>query len=282
MRVEDIDASDRARKELGDLGPLLESLTDLGMLHPIVVTAEGRLVAGGRRLEAAAMLGWAEVPVTVHDLPTTAAQLRAERDENTCRLDMTTTEKVALFNRLRDLEAPAAKERQSIAGQTHGRGLIAPEESSEPIGGEARQIAADAAGVSFDTARKVNEITTAATDDTAPPEVREIATDLADRIDRPKGDPDRISVNAAHQQVAAARVNALIASDPAVAQHTYAKKVLSLALSHRRGLLALDPARVVDVLHGDEWDVIDQLAIDSTRWFAAVAAAKRTRLEVVQ
>ncbi len=48
--------------------------------------------------------------------------VQAERDENTCRLELTVSEKVALGQRLEKLEKPKAKERQREAGKTHGKG----------------------------------------------------------------------------------------------------------------------------------------------------------------
>lgn len=46
---------------------LAASIEEVGLLHPIVVTPQGRPIAG-RRLKACLLLGWAEVPVTVVDL----------------------------------------------------------------------------------------------------------------------------------------------------------------------------------------------------------------------
>ena len=39
-----------------------DSIAEVGLLHPVVVTPEGRLIAGQRRLEACRQLGWTEVP----------------------------------------------------------------------------------------------------------------------------------------------------------------------------------------------------------------------------
>ena len=58
----------RFRKALGDLRVLAESVEAVGLLHPVVVTPQGRLVAGRRRLEAVKLLGWRTVPVHVVDL----------------------------------------------------------------------------------------------------------------------------------------------------------------------------------------------------------------------
>ena len=50
------------RRDLGDLEPLCESLNRLGLLTPIVVTSDGDLICGKRRLAAVKRLGWQTVP----------------------------------------------------------------------------------------------------------------------------------------------------------------------------------------------------------------------------
>ena len=49
----------RFRKDFGDLIGLAASMRELGLLQPIVVTTDGRLLCGERRLRAAKLLGWA-------------------------------------------------------------------------------------------------------------------------------------------------------------------------------------------------------------------------------
>jgi hypothetical protein len=43
---------------IGDLRALAESVEAVGLLHLVVVTPQGRLIAGRRRLEAVKLLGW--------------------------------------------------------------------------------------------------------------------------------------------------------------------------------------------------------------------------------
>src|ERR1043166_4054232 len=68
MHIEKIQIGFRYRKDLGDLRTLADSIAEVGLLHPVVVTPEGRLIAGQRRLEACRALGWPEIPVTIVDL----------------------------------------------------------------------------------------------------------------------------------------------------------------------------------------------------------------------
>jgi ParB family chromosome partitioning protein len=66
--IDEIEVGFRYRKDLGDLRSLADSIQTVGLLHPIVVTPEGRLITGQRRLEACRLLGWQEIPITVIDL----------------------------------------------------------------------------------------------------------------------------------------------------------------------------------------------------------------------
>src|SRR6266705_803613 len=82
MQIDQIQVGFRYRRELGDVRALADSIAEVGLLHPIVVTPEGRLIAGQRRLEACRLLAWAEVPVTIVDLYQAA---RGEAHENFIR-----------------------------------------------------------------------------------------------------------------------------------------------------------------------------------------------------
>src|ERR1039457_3539068 len=104
MRIEQIQIGFRYRKDLGDLRPLVDSIAEVGLLHPVVVTPEGRLIAGQRRLEACRLLGWMEVPVTVVDLYQAA---RGEAHENFVRKDLLPSEIVALKRAIEPLERRA-------------------------------------------------------------------------------------------------------------------------------------------------------------------------------
>jgi ParB-like chromosome segregation protein Spo0J len=55
----------RHRTDLGDIDALARSIAEVGLLHPIVIRADGKLVAGERRLEACKRLGCTTIPVTV-------------------------------------------------------------------------------------------------------------------------------------------------------------------------------------------------------------------------
>ena len=109
MHIEQIQVGFRYRKDLGDLRTLADSIAEVGLLHPVVVTPEGRLIAGQRRLEACRQLGWTHVPVTVVDLYQAAS---GEAHENLVRKDLLPSEIVALKRAIEPLERRAARERQ--------------------------------------------------------------------------------------------------------------------------------------------------------------------------
>ncbi len=67
MRLDEITVGGRHRQELGDIDGLAASLTEVGLLQPVVVTPEGTLIAGARRLAAAKLLGWTSIPAAVVD-----------------------------------------------------------------------------------------------------------------------------------------------------------------------------------------------------------------------
>jgi ParB/RepB/Spo0J family partition protein len=100
-RIDQIIVGSRHRRDMGDVAALARSIADLGLLHPIVIRPDGTLIAGARRLAAARLLGWAEIPVTVVDLDSVA---RGEYAENAHRKDL----KRAAYQNLRAVSLYAA------------------------------------------------------------------------------------------------------------------------------------------------------------------------------
>ena len=75
-----IDVGERAGRTMGDLGPLMASVTGEGLLFPVSRTPAGRLVLGARRLEACRALGWRSVPaVTLTGIWEALDRLELER-----------------------------------------------------------------------------------------------------------------------------------------------------------------------------------------------------------
>ena len=114
MRISDIHIGHRYRQDLGDITGLAASIDEFGLLQDVVVRPDGMLVAGQRRIAACRMLGWQDIPAKVaENLEEELRLLKAQRDENTCRKDLTVSEKVARGQALEPMERAAAKERRT-------------------------------------------------------------------------------------------------------------------------------------------------------------------------
>src|ERR1039458_8845644 len=109
LPIDQIEVGFRYRKDLGDLRVLADSIAEIGLLHPVVVTPSGRLIAGQRRLQACRQLGWKDVPVTVVDLYQAA---RGEGHEKFVRTRVLPSKIVPLKRAIEPLERRAARERQ--------------------------------------------------------------------------------------------------------------------------------------------------------------------------
>ena len=114
----------RRQPETSRVRKLAESIAEIGLLNPITVTEDGRLVAGLHRLLAARELGWEEIEArTVADVD---AEL-AEIDENLIRAPLTELEKSRLMARRKGLfedrhpESTAGAIRARAANEAMGR-----------------------------------------------------------------------------------------------------------------------------------------------------------------
>jgi hypothetical protein len=186
----------RHRTELGDLDGLADSMTTIGLLQPVVITPERRLVAGGRRLEAARRVGWTTIPAVVAGrLDETADLLRAERDENTCRKEMTIEERVNLGRAIEAAEASRAAARMHAGARPSGN-------FPEGPGGETRELVGAAIGMSgrtYNKAKEIIEATELDPDDPDTEQVRAAALAALDELRRTG------KVDGAHRKVRTAK-----------------------------------------------------------------------------
>lgn len=81
----------RREVEPNDALGLSKSISEIGLLNPITITADYTLIAGMHRLEAVKLLGWTEIECTVSDLNGLRAEL-AEIDENFVRTSLSPIE----------------------------------------------------------------------------------------------------------------------------------------------------------------------------------------------
>jgi ParB family chromosome partitioning protein len=162
MPIADVQVGTRIRRDLGDIDGLAASIEELGLLHPIVVTPLGELIAGARRLAACTQLGWTSIPVTVVDLDEI---VRGEMAENVSRKEFTPSEIAAVAARMRPLEERAARERQREAGRLVGSGVAAGKFPEASTAGRVREKIAALVGVSDRTVAKIEAVVAAAARD---------------------------------------------------------------------------------------------------------------------
>lgn len=189
VRVESIRVDGRHRKDLGAIDALARSIEDVGLLNPITLTRDGRLVAGERRLAACRSLGWAEVPVRFIDsLDDAARLLRAERDENTERKDMLPSEKASLGAALEAIESQGARQRQrdhagtapGRNGNTQGTGTPSVDDRT----GKTTEAVGEALGMAGRTYQELAYVHRIATDEGAPLDERTLAQQTLVAMDR--------------------------------------------------------------------------------------------------
>lgn len=122
----------RHRKDLGNVQELANSIREIGLLHPIVVRCDMRLVVGERRLAAYRLLAeqdgskWSKIAANVTDaMGDIATLVKAECQENTCRKAFTPEEAVAIGLAI-EATLPKPEERKAEGakkgGMTAGKG----------------------------------------------------------------------------------------------------------------------------------------------------------------
>jgi ParB/RepB/Spo0J family partition protein len=129
LPIQNIQVRNRYRKNLGDIKSLADSIKDVGLLYPIVVRPDGRLIAGERRLEACKLLGWKTVLVTLVHIDQI---VRGEFAENAYRKNFLPSEVDAIRRKIEPLERTAARERMSNGGK--GAKVSRPSRALDRIG----------------------------------------------------------------------------------------------------------------------------------------------------
>lgn len=93
IHIDEIIVGGRFRKELGDVAALAKSIETIGLLQPIGINEQHRLIFGERRLRAFQHLGRKEIPVRIIKMESV---LQGEFAENEFRKDFTASERVAI------------------------------------------------------------------------------------------------------------------------------------------------------------------------------------------
>ena len=103
INIDRIQVNSGRREALPDaVRELADSISAVGLLNPITVDRDYILIAGLHRLEAAKLLGWAEIECNVSSLEGLQAEL-AEIDENFVRADLETVEFGKLLLRRKEI-----------------------------------------------------------------------------------------------------------------------------------------------------------------------------------
>ena len=120
--VADVRVGDAGRP-LGPIDDLKESIARLGLLHPITLTPDLKLIAGRHRLAACKALGLKRIQATILPLSRLSAEL-ATLDENLSRSELTVLQRAEALARRKELYLLVHPEtRRGVAGgkARHGK-----------------------------------------------------------------------------------------------------------------------------------------------------------------
>ena len=116
--IKNIIVNKRIRKDLGDIEALADSFRCYGQITPIIINKKNVLVAGGRGLEAAKLLGWQSINAEIIDRTSELEQLELEVEENKYRKDFNDAEIAEAARKIYKLRHPSFFRRiiNAIAG----------------------------------------------------------------------------------------------------------------------------------------------------------------------
>lgn len=96
VNLSDISLDDRYRKDLGDIEGLTESIKEKGVLQPVTLNTDMKLLAGGRRYTAAKAAGLTQIPALLREITGEVDEREIELFENIHRKSFTWQEEAAL------------------------------------------------------------------------------------------------------------------------------------------------------------------------------------------
>lgn len=286
MLIDEILVGERDRQDLGNVDELAASIAEVGLLHPVVITVDGELVAGDRRLAACKSLDWEMVPVTVVDLDSAEAILKAEADENTCRKALTPYEASRARERRAKLLAPKAAENKGgrpkkAEDETSGK---LPEVSSPPRAErETRHVASVGTGYSPRTLDKVDKIRDVAErgvikrgkeEVPAPQPVRDIAVKALSDVKKTGAAVDRSSKDLTEA------IDTYVGADPDVQRAKLAKSFVQ-ARGKALDITLFSAEHVAAVIEPDQWRDMEREAAAVADWWKSLFAHRTGGLRIV-
>jgi ParB family transcriptional regulator, chromosome partitioning protein len=93
INIDDIKITNRIRKDNGEISSLAANISEIGLLHPIVINEANELICGHRRILAFKKLQRKQIPCTTASL---ASLANGEFSENAYRKDFTISEMVKI------------------------------------------------------------------------------------------------------------------------------------------------------------------------------------------
>jgi len=121
LPINEIVVENRLREDLGDITGLADSIKRFGLIQPIVVSQDKRLIAGGRRLTACRQLGQSHIDVVYRETLTADELHELELEENIRRKSMTWVEEVLSIDEIHRIK----KRRGALEGWTWNQRLAA-------------------------------------------------------------------------------------------------------------------------------------------------------------
>lgn len=136
IAIADVQVSDRIRHEFGDIDELAKDIRENGLIQPIVVDSENRLLCGERRLRACKSLGMTDIDAVVRDPADEHQALMMEIAENEHRKAFSFSERMAYAQRLEPL----------VQAMAHANkcGPVEERKSASPV--DTRRVVAKEAG----------------------------------------------------------------------------------------------------------------------------------------
>ena len=135
------------------------SVRERGILVPLVIKADGTIISGHRRWQAARAIGMVTVPVEVVDYADELEERQAIIEFNRQR-EKTFSQKMAEAEELKAIESEQARRRMSAAAQAQRQGM---QTFADPAKGTARDKVAEMVGLgSGENYRKAAKIWAAA------------------------------------------------------------------------------------------------------------------------
>ena len=101
VEITEITITKSFRKDMGDIEALARDIDEVGLLLPIGITSDNRLIFGERRLRAYQVLGRNTIPARIIDLDNI---LLGKFSENFSRKDYTVSERVAIVEAMRSFK----------------------------------------------------------------------------------------------------------------------------------------------------------------------------------